>query len=257
VRTMKRSRSLTAAGATLIAGAVLPLFAISAAPAIAAGTGNSGDDRAASYDGNVTKCNANDATGEGNLPAEVPGQTITNKVTATVDSPNITITAVDSGWVVTGVVVKGGDGYNVYLRADLGALPWVDLHAPLNPNNEPAGISHWFVCGNSVPTTTAPPTTEPPTTEPPTTEPPTTEPPTTEPPTTEPPTTAPPTTTGTGGGGGEGEGTPPPTTPGVLGVKLAATGSNASGMIGLSLFLLAAGTAMMLIGRGRGAHEAS
>lgn len=64
---------------------------------------------------------------------------------------------------MTGVVVKGGDGYNVYTAGKLGELAWVDLHAPLNKNGKPAGISHWFFCAEKddavTTTTTAPAST--------------------------------------------------------------------------------------------------
>jgi hypothetical protein len=193
MKVLSDNRVLRAIGAMFLIGAFIPLMSLPSATA--SGTGFSGDSRAESYEGNVTKCNDSDPTGDGKKGAGLPGQTMTSHVTSTVDDPYITISAVDAGWEVSSVVVKGGsNGYNVYLIADLGSLTWSNLHPPLNPNEEPAGISHWFVCGTKTVVTTEPPTTEPPTTEPPTTEPPTTEPPTTEPPTTEPPTTEPPTT---------------------------------------------------------------
>ena len=50
---------------------------------------------------------------------------------------------VPAGKTVTGVVVKGGNAYNVYLPAALGALPWNGLHAPDSTRaRRPAGISH-------------------------------------------------------------------------------------------------------------------
>lgn len=110
----------------------------------------SGDPRAVVHGGNATTC----------AEAGLAGDIIT--VTATIkDSTYITITGLPAGTTVTGVVVKGSDGYNVYLPGALGALPWVDLHSPIAGNSgAPATISHWFVCGTeTTTTTTTPPTT--------------------------------------------------------------------------------------------------
>ncbi|KGA10020.1 MAG: hypothetical protein GM44_4805 [actinobacterium acAMD-2] len=261
MKALSDNRLLRAVGAMFLIGAFIPLMSLPSATATASGTGFSGDSRAESYEGNVTKCNDSDPTGDGENGAGLPGQTMTSHVTSTVDDPYITISAVDAGWEVSSVVVKGGsNGYNVYLIGDLGSLTWNDLHPPLNPNEEPAGISHWFVCGTKTVVTTEPPTTEPPTTEPPTTEPPTTEPPTTEPPTTEPPTTEPPTTeppttepptTGTGGGAGGGV-TPDPTIGGVStgsGADLPATGANLVGRTSMAAVMFLVGIALIFASR--------
>ena len=276
MKVLSDNRVLRAIGAMFLIGAFIPLMSLPSATATSSGTGFSGDSRAESYDGNVTKCNDSDPTGDGEKDADLPGQTMTSHVTSTVDDPYITISAIDAGWEVSSVVVKGGsNGYNVYLISNLGSLTWHDLHPPLNPNEEPAGISHWFVCGTKTVVTTEPPTTEPPTTEPPTTEPPTTEPPTTEPPTTEPPTTEPPTTepptteppttepptteppttlpptTGTGGGAGGGV-TPDPTIGGVSsasGVDLPRTGVNLLGAPWIAAVMFLTGIALIYSSR--------
>lgn len=251
MKVLSDNRFLRALGAMFIVGSFIPLMSLPAATAGASGTGMSGDARAESYEGNVTKCNESDPTGDGQLSAGLSGQTMTAHVTASVSDPYITITGVDAGWEVSSVVVKGGsNGYNVYLRANLGSLSWDDLHAPINSNDKPAGISHWFVCGSETVETTEPPTTEPPTTEPPTTEPPTTEPPTTEPPTTEPPLTEPP-TTGTGGGVGGGV-TPDPTLGGVStasGADLPTTGANLLRDTSLAAVLFLIGIALIFASR--------
>jgi len=195
------------------------------------GTGYSGDSRASSHDGNVTKCNDSDESGDGQNGAGLVGQTITPDVTAIVNDPNITITGVDSGWTVLSVVVKGGShGYNVYLVQDLGSLSWANLHPPLNPNEEPAGISHWFVCGTLTPPTTPPVTTDPPTT--------------------------PPITTAVAGGAGSGV-TPDPTVGGGSTSSAAAlphTGANVLGATALSAFLLFLGTTLIYLSRPRKAR---
>jgi hypothetical protein len=101
----------------------------------------SGDPRATAVAGNVTTCAA----------AGLPGTKI--QVTSNITGNTfIDITAVPAGYVITGVVVKGGPAYNKY--PNLGALPWNDLHAPLVPSGKPAEISHWFVCGKKKTTTT-------------------------------------------------------------------------------------------------------
>ncbi|CAM4197595.1 hypothetical protein KIPE111705_44685 [Kibdelosporangium persicum] len=105
------------------------------------GPPQSGDSRATAVAGNVTTCRA----------AGIPGETIevTSNITGNTD---IDITAIPSGYQVTGVVVKGGPAYNKY--PNLGELPWNDLHAPLVSSGKPAEISHWFVCGKPRTTTT-------------------------------------------------------------------------------------------------------
>ncbi|MFI6097896.1 LPXTG cell wall anchor domain-containing protein [Lentzea sp. NPDC051213] len=58
------------------------------------------------------------------------------------------ITALPAGVTVTGVLVKGGDKFNVYLADKLGdALPWDDLRSPFNNGGQLPQISHWFGCG--------------------------------------------------------------------------------------------------------------
>src|SRR4051794_36682339 len=137
-----RTVAVRLAGAAFVLAAALPWVASPASAVLPGGTGHSGDSRAASFDGNVTKCNANDTSGEGQLGAGLPGKTIS--VTATDDGTYIDITAVQSGYTAGYVVVKGGaNGYNVYEVSDLGQLAWLDLHAPLNPNGKPATISHY------------------------------------------------------------------------------------------------------------------
>ena len=100
------------------------------------------DTRATQHTGNATECNT------GNNPAGLAGDDITSHVTGTHDGTLLDITGVAAGYTVTGVVVKSADGYNTYLRAALGDLPWLDLRGPLKNGKDP-GISHWFVCGTS------------------------------------------------------------------------------------------------------------
>ena len=139
-----KNSALRLVGVGLIAVALAPWMG-GAGTALAGGEGPpSGDDRATSHDGNAVTC----------VDAGLAGDSIT--VTSTVDGPYIDITAVPAGKTVTGVVVKGGNGYNIYLPGALGSLPWLDLHAPLTPSDGPAGISHWFVCGTTGSTSSTP-----------------------------------------------------------------------------------------------------
>ncbi|MBA0127887.1 hypothetical protein H0B56_20265 [Haloechinothrix sp. YIM 98757] len=88
------------------------------------------------------------------------------------DDQYLTITSVAASVSdVTGIVVKGGDGYNVYEPGERelsGTAPWEDLRAPLNKGGKIPEISHWFVCGeldDSTPTPTHSDTPEPSETE--------------------------------------------------------------------------------------------
>ncbi|GAA3433702.1 hypothetical protein [Kutzneria kofuensis] len=139
----------------------------------------SGDPRGVVHSGNAVTC----------AEAGLAGGIIT--VTATItDNTYITVTGLPADTMVTGVVVKGSDAYNVYLPDALGPLPWTDLHSPIAGNSgKPATISHWFACGTETSTSTTPPTTTTTTTTESTT--------TTAPPTTITTTTPCPTTTGT------------------------------------------------------------
>ena len=189
-----------------------------------ADTLQSGDERATAHPGNARP---GDCAGAG-----LAGERIPNIGD---DSPSGTyfdITSIPSGYTVTGVVVKGGDAYNVYLPSALGDLPWLKLHAPINASGGPAGLSHWFVCGTKGSTTT---TT----------------------------TTAPETTTTAPGGGesstttspGGGAGGPSATTPGAPGQQggegLASTGFGNSWLVVVGGALLLGGGALLALVRGR------
>ena len=131
-------------GSALMAAALVTLGASGSFAQTTAPPPPSGDKRATSYNGNAVTC----------ADAGLPGTIIS--VTSTHDGVYLDISAVQAGQTVTGVVVKGGPAYNVYLPGALGALPWLDLHAPLNSSGKPSGISHWYVCGTASTTTTTP-----------------------------------------------------------------------------------------------------
>ena len=145
---MSRYLRATLALTSAVAGAVL-----FAAPVIAQPADDPvpGDDRAAAHSGNVVAADCDEL---------YPGShDVTGDLTATDDGTYIDVTAVADGVDVVGVIVKGGPAYNQYDVADLGALPWLDLHSPLNSSGKPAGISHWFACGVGESTTTTTTTT--------------------------------------------------------------------------------------------------
>ena len=105
--------------------------------------------------------------------AKVPGDTLvksgdkTDLIEFTGGVPDkdktLTITSVAKGVTITAIVVKGGDGYNLYVPGEKGLSetpPWEDLKSPLNGGRQVPTISHWFVCGSKKDTppsgTTAP-----------------------------------------------------------------------------------------------------
>ena len=65
----------------------------------------------------------------------------------------LNITAVDkSVGQVSAIIVKGGDGYNIYVPEGPKGMSgepsqWTKLRSPLNGGGQQANISHWFVCG--------------------------------------------------------------------------------------------------------------
>jgi|SRR5215217_4503653 len=97
----------------------------------------SGDERATAYPGSVPPGDCQD----GGQP--IPEANLTFSIEA---ETYLTITAVDEGYTVESVFVKGGDATNLYsgLPTD---PPYEDLHSPLNSLGQPAQISYWFACG--------------------------------------------------------------------------------------------------------------
>jgi len=170
----------------------------------------SGDDRATAHPGNIKMDDC--------ATAGLAGEAI--DVESTDDGVYITITSVPDGFELTGVVVKGGDAYNVYAGDHR-----TDLHAPLNASGGPAGISHWFACGTEVDETTTTETT-------------TTETTTTDETTSTDETTTDDTTTTAPGGGDDDE-------------DLADTGVSAGGMLLVAGLLMLAGVGLVLATRRR------
>ncbi|MEU3646332.1 LPXTG cell wall anchor domain-containing protein [Lentzea sp. NPDC034063] len=64
---------------------------------------------------------------------------------------NLDITALPADFKVTGMVVRAGDVFNVYLAGKLGeALPWKGLRAPVLGDSTLPEIGEWFGCGVAV-----------------------------------------------------------------------------------------------------------
>jgi hypothetical protein len=187
----------------------------------------SGDDRATVHDGN--------AVGK-DCPTLFPGSTVIDEadLTVTEDATYLDITGVADGVEVLGVIVKGGSAYNLYEPANLGDLPWLDLHSPLVSSGKPADISHWFACGVEDTTTTTTTTPSSPTSETSTT---TT---TSDSPSV---TTSPSTST------------PGAVVPAASEDELADTGYDGGWMVAVGSALLLAGAAVLLILRLRGARR--
>jgi hypothetical protein len=228
---MSRYLRATLALTSAVAGAVL-----FATPALGQPSGDpvSGDDRATAHPGNVVAADCG---------ALYPGShDVTGDLTATDDGTYIDVTAVVGGVDVVGVIVKGGPAYNQYDVADLGDLPWLDLHSPVNASGGPAGISHWFACGVGESTTTTTTTTDNTTT--------------TETTTTTPDSSSPVTTTTTGNGSESSSAAVTTTTsvdvaPAAQDDDLASTGFNGGWLMALAAGLLIAGGAVLLLLRAR------
>ncbi|MCO1578021.1 hypothetical protein M8C13_19910 [Crossiella sp. SN42] len=105
----------------------------------------SGDERATPVAGVAAGCAA----------AGLAGELV--EVTVTKDPRYLTVTAADPGVTLTGVVVQGRPGYNIYPASAFTGLPWERLHAPLESPSQPhkpALTTNWFACGSKATTTT-------------------------------------------------------------------------------------------------------
>ncbi|WP_291412553.1 LPXTG cell wall anchor domain-containing protein [Actinophytocola sp.] len=112
----------------------------------------SGDERATAHAGNVVARDCSELFEGSTSVTFGTGDTGTDDT-----NTYLTISGVPDGIDIVGVIVKGGNAYNVYEPGDLGDLPWIDLHSPLVPSGKPAQISHWFACGVESTETTTPP----------------------------------------------------------------------------------------------------
>lgn len=165
---------------------------------------------------------------------------------------------------VTGIVVKGGPGYNLYEPGEDGmaAEPvWDGLRSPVNNGGNVPTISHWFLCGTpDSPDTTPPGTTTPPveTTPPGETPPPETTPPEGTTPGSTPPGSTTPETTSTTDSRGPSSTPATTTTTSQEAVAaandtddLASTGFGQAWLLGAGALLLVGGGALVMLTRKR------
>ena len=88
------------------------------------------------------------------LGTPIPESAITFTIT---NGQILTITAVDPGFVVTAIFVKGGADTNLYQPGVRGLPPdppWINLISPLTGGGQLPAISHWSACGSVTPPTT-------------------------------------------------------------------------------------------------------
>ncbi|NKE56345.1 LPXTG cell wall anchor domain-containing protein [Lentzea sp. PSKA42] len=135
---LRRTGLLASAAAAAVATLALTSTASAQAP-------TTDDKRATPYTKNVDinhpeACTVGGLTGETIHPSEFTYTGGDNEI-------YLNVTGVPAGLTVTGVVVKGGPNFNVYLAKDLGPLPWNELRSPFNEGGQQAQISHWYGCG--------------------------------------------------------------------------------------------------------------
>lgn len=131
----------TVARTVAVIALALGTVGVTGSPALA----QTEDPRATVFPGNATTCE--DAGLEGEILT--PGVDFTYTGGGP-DDQFVTIESVSEGTEVTGIVVKGGPNYNVYVPGTLGLPadpPWEDLRSPLNEGGNIPTISNWFVCG--------------------------------------------------------------------------------------------------------------
>jgi hypothetical protein len=158
----RRRLALKVGSTTLAAGiAVLAL----GTPAFAHDTSSASDPRATFYEGNVTSCagitvNGTSLSGDSQLGSSSDTNASNSYLSGTVSTNSGSIhtgqgqeldVAIQTGAnvVVDAVVVKGGDGYNVYSNpAYLPPTLNPPQHyiSPFNGGGNVPTISHWFVC---------------------------------------------------------------------------------------------------------------
>jgi len=149
VRTLggMRGRARTALGTFAGAGAAMAVLGLAAGPAWA---DSASDPRATFHDGNVTTCSdvnlPNDVQAGSNSASSFSDGIVSGTVTNGGQDLQVSVL---HGVTVDAVVVKGGNGYNVYTQPKYLpptlASPQNYISALNNGGNIPT-ISHWFVC---------------------------------------------------------------------------------------------------------------
>jgi len=128
-------------------------FAGSAKPAPPTGYPD-GTQGVTSYSGNVTTCAQIGLSDDTQIGSDGAGSYSADGWDISSDGTNLTVNTVADGQQIDALVVKGGDGYNIFdstYFADK-ELPVGGLHAPLvgNPPKNVPTISHWFACTGPV-----------------------------------------------------------------------------------------------------------
>jgi hypothetical protein len=148
----------------LIRNSLLALSLVTAGVFIAiagpASADSPSDPRAQFFSGNATTCadiglgSSTETTGDANVQATVSAHQPEGEELNVVLGPNV---------IIDGILVKGGNGYNVYSSAVPGMI------SPLNGGGNIPAISHFVICYHLGPPTTTPPQqqTPPATTQPP------------------------------------------------------------------------------------------
>ncbi|MGN9808186.1 hypothetical protein ACTMSW_02345 [Micromonospora sp. BQ11] len=116
-------------------------------------------------EGNVTTCAGAGLAGAIILGSPTSPANDSNEAgSGTVTGLELDVT-INDDFTATGIVVKGGPDANVYDGPFVGPIDVENMTAPINPeNDQPFGISHWFVCGfeaQPTATPTATPTVTP------------------------------------------------------------------------------------------------
>lgn len=158
-RLSRRRKSKLARLAQRGAAVALALGAIVTISIPPAGADTPSDNRATYFSGNATTCAGIGLGNDTQLGSESNSNASDQNVTGVVKTnagsiqtgagQEVDITVTGSGVIVDAVMVKGGDGYNVYSNANyLPPALGPDQHyiSPLNNGGNVPTISHWFVC---------------------------------------------------------------------------------------------------------------
>jgi hypothetical protein len=134
-------------------GVALALMGAAAVVALGgfAAADSASDGRAVFHDGNVTTCaevgfpSSTQTEGDSNVKADVSDHAGGGE--------EVNVTIVGANIVIDAIVVKGGNGYNVYSSAVPSMIP------PFNNGNQIPSISHFFICYHEGTTPNTPTTT--------------------------------------------------------------------------------------------------
>lgn len=151
---MSRFGVVRLAGAALIAvSATLALTAGGASASNQSADPDPGDARAIAHSGNATTCAGAGLTGTTISGGFLEGH---GYAAQSDDRTRVTVSTLPPDVVLTAIVVKGGDNYNVYQPGQRGlgaSLPYSALHSPINGGGNIPAVSHWFACSTTAAST--------------------------------------------------------------------------------------------------------